>query len=258
MRGVPSAPRAIGSSTQQYMCGYQGSEGGGLVNKIIARLRSKRGTDEGMTLVEVMVAIAIMAVVAIAGSALTINGLNTATYQQNRQIAVTIASGVMETVNSLSTTIQSGSGVSGLLSGRSQSDSQTAFTTNSAYVGASKTYPAWDKSSVVVPPQIVPISNPASIKQGGTSFTTTTLIGTCYEPNSAAKAATLSTGWDCTLLNGYASAPDVTPTGFTPVLRVIVIVKWTAGSRCTAAGTCFYVATSLFDYHPDLTWVSHD
>ena len=210
-----------------------------------------------MTLVEVMVAVAVVAVVAISAGALTINGLNTATFQENRQVAVTIASGVMEGINARSSAINGSTGVSDLLTGRSPSDSTTSFNNNSTFTGVSKTYPAWDKSPVIVGPQVVPIANALPITQGGTQFTTTTLIGVCYEPTSAAAAALLLTGWDCVKLTGYSAAPTSTPANFAPVLRVIVIVQWTAGARCATAGSCSYVTTSLFDYHPDLEWINH-
>ncbi len=210
-----------------------------------------------MTLVEVMVAVAVVAVVAISAGALTINGLNTATFQENRQVAVTIASGVMEGINAHSAAINGSSGVSDLLTGRSQTDSQAAFSGNSSFTAVAKTYPTWDKSPVVTPPQTIPINNALPITQGGTNFTTQTLIGLCYEPTTAAAAALLTTGWDCVKLAGYAAAPATTPANFAPVLRVIVIVQWTSGLRCATAGSCSYVTTTLFDYHPDLEWISH-
>ena len=200
-----------------------------------------------MTLVEVMVAVAIIAVVALAAGSLTILGLNSATTQERRQIAVTIASGAMEAVNAQSPKALASTGVSGLLTGRTQLASDAAWGLNTGVLALAQTYETWDPtasgSSV---PTIGTI--PVPVTQAGTKFLVTTLVGTCYQPIS---------GGDCTRVSGYpTTAPSSVPAGLTNLVRVIVVVRWSAGASCTVS-SCSYSTTSLFDPHTDLKWVSH-
>jgi prepilin-type N-terminal cleavage/methylation domain-containing protein len=218
--------------------------------------------DSGFTLIEVLAAVIIVVIVALSAAGLSINGIQTATAQQREQVAVTIANGAMETVSGWSSALNSGTGVSNLYTGRFKGTTTTpttvlgAFTTNAAVSGVSQTYAAWDptatSSSVAALPVVQsPTGTGTSLlaAQNGTNYTLTTLMGTCYEPIA---------GGACGLAPGYPSTPPTTtPAGYTNLIRVIVIVSWTAtagGSRCTASG-CYYEATTLVDPHTELNWV---
>jgi prepilin-type N-terminal cleavage/methylation domain-containing protein len=203
--------------------------------------------DSGMTLVEVMVAISIIAVVALAAGSLTILGLNSSTTQERREIAVTIASGAMESVNAQSAKAIAASGVSGLFTGRSKAASDTAWALNKTILGAAQTYETWDStangSSVPTIPTVA-----QKVTLSGTDFSVTTLIGTCYQPVA---------GGDCTIISGSPTTPPaVIPATVTNLVRVIVIVRWSAGTACKVSG-CSYATSSLFDPHEDLKWVTH-
>ena len=223
-----------------------------------ARFNAGRPADEGLTLVEVMVAIAIIAVVAISAGSLTIIGVGTATNQERRQIAVTIASGTMETLNARSALINGSTGVSDLFTGRTFSKTDSAWQANSSVAGVSNTYETWDSTATSTSTQSVLItpytlSNPVNpLVQSGTKYTVTTLLGTCYQPTKVQANGR----WDCSTLSGYSTPPTLTPAGWTPLVRAIVIVRWTAGNNCGAGG-CLFVASSLIDFHTDQVWVSH-
>jgi prepilin-type N-terminal cleavage/methylation domain-containing protein len=209
-------------------------------------IRKKLQIDEsGFSLVEVLVAISVIAIVATSAGILTMSGIQTSTTQERKQIAVTIASGAMETANARSAATNTTTKVSDLLTNRLATDVAAAFTAQAGKVGVAQTYQAWDPTALGVIAPAIPIT--ATVIQSGTTFAVTTLIGTCYEK---------LTGGDCTILPGYLLAPVVTPTGYTQILRVIVVVSWTAGSGCSGGG-CFYATTSLIDSHTDLEWVSH-
>lgn len=204
--------------------------------------RRMDSSADGFSLMEVIIAIAIIGVVAISSVSLTISGIASASMQERRQIAVTIASGAMENVSAQT--------VATLYDGRWQSDVQAAFTANSttpgiaAVGGVSPTYARWDAGASSSSVAQVPVTSPA-VSLSGTIYTTTTLIGPCYQPTA---------GGDCTILSGHPNFSDVVP-GYLSLIRVVVVVRWTAGSSCTASG-CYYSTTTLIDPNKDLEWVT--
>ena len=148
-----------------------------------------RKHDSGFALMEVIIAIAIIGIVAISSITLTVNGIASASMQERRQIAVTIASGAMENISAQT--------VATLYDGRRQADVQAAFTANStvpgiaAVGGSSPTYARWDAGASASSIAQVPVTSPA-VRLSGTLYSTTTLIGPCYQPTSGGDCATLS------------------------------------------------------------------
>lgn len=199
--------------------------------------RSGELRDDGFSLVEVIVAIAIISVVALATASLTINGVALASSTERQQVAVTIANGAMETA--------SAQAVASISSGRTAAAVHTAFLSNSTVPGIAKvagvapTKEMSDPSATGSSVAALPITA-APITQSGTKYTTTTLIGSCTQPRA---------GGDCT-------AQTPVPAGNIPLIRVVVVVRWTAGKTC-AAGGCFYSATTLIDPGKDLEWVTN-
>lgn len=208
------------------------------------RLRIDERRDCGMSLVEVIVAIAIISVIALASASLTINGISFASSQERSQLAVTIANGAMEAA--------SAEPVSTIYSGRTKAAVQAAFADNAAVpgiaavAGVAPTYQVWDNSTPVPAVVAVPITG-GPITQSGTKYITTTLIGACYQ---------LRSGGNCTTLSGYGTPPATAPAGYVALIRVVAIVRWTAGKTCAAAG-CYYSTTTLVDPGNDLEWVTH-
>lgn len=201
--------------------------------------------DSGMSLVEVIVAIAIVSIIALSSASLAINGFSLASSQERRQVAVTIASGAMEAASAQS--------VSTIYSGRTKAAVQAAFTANSTVPGiatvsgVAPTYQVWDTSSPVPSVMNLPITA-APNKLNGTTYTTTTLLGACYQ---------LRTGGNCTTIAGQSSPPAVAPANYVALVRVVVVVRWTGDKTC-AAGGCYYSATTLLDPGTDLEWVTHE
>ena len=203
-------------------------------------------SDSGLTLIEVLAAVIIIVIVSLSAAGLSVNGINTAAAQEREQVAVTIANGAMENI--------SGKAVSNLISGRCQTDVTHAFTANSAVPGVANTYPAWDTSAVCNCPSTISVPIVQSVTgtapcllaaQNGTNYTVTRLIGTCYEPVA---------GGTCSVISGDSTDPGTT-TGYTSLLRIIVLVSWSAGSKCSVTA-CYYEATTLADPHTDPSWVS--
>lgn len=192
--------------------------------------------DAGLSLVEVIVAIAVILIVATSSASLFISGLKSSSAQEQRQIAVTVASDLLGDVSALSAAKDPTTGVSVLLAGRTRSAVTTLWDNSVGIEGLAQTYQAWDPSagSVVA----IPLSG--SVERSGTIFTTQTIIGTCYQRQR--------TGGQCTLIPGYGSAPATTPAGYSSLLRVIVTVRWGVSDS--------YQATTLVDPSSDVSWVT--
>ncbi|WP_349902545.1 type IV pilus modification PilV family protein [Parafrigoribacterium humi] len=200
--------------------------------------------DSGMSLIEVIVAIAIVSAIALSSASLAINGSSLASSQGRKQVAVTIASGAMEAASAQT--------VSTIYSGRAKTAVQAAFAANStvpgiaAVGGVVPTYAVWDTTVPVPSAMNLPITA-APITLDGTTYTTTTLLGACYQPR---------TGGDCTTIAGKSSPPATAPAGYVALVRVVVVVRWSPDKTCAASG-CFYSATTLLDPSTDLEWVTH-
>jgi Tfp pilus assembly protein PilV len=206
-------------------------------------LRAGRlGRDEGLSLLEVVVAVALVTIVMTASATLCLTGIAAASAQERRQVAVTIASGMMESVGAQSVATNPATGVSGLYTGRTSTAVSAVWTANASTVGIAQTYSAWDPTATLASVPVIPITNTTT--QAGTTFTIQTLMGPCYEPK---------TGGDCTVVTGATGS--VTPSGYTPLIRVVVVVSWTAGNSCAASG-CRYTTSSLFDPNSDLGWLT--
>lgn len=209
------------------------------------KLRLQREAHDGsagMTLIEVIVAISIMGIIATGAVSLSITSEKSAATQQRQELAVTIANQAMEFVASQPAGTNPTIGMSYLFGGRAADAVSDSWAANAGTDGLDLTYPVSDTTATAASVAVIPLS--ATVTQSGTEYTTHTLIGTCFQP--------ISGSGDCTTLTGVATPPSVAP-GATPLLRVMVVVRWNAGSGCSASG-CSYQATSLIDAHDDLLW----
>ena len=215
------------------------------MKKLIARLRGLKSDEGGLTLMEVIVAIAIMVTIALAAASVSLNGTKTESTEERQQVAVTIANSYMEQVSGWKVDLNTTTGVSNLYYGRTQAAVQAAFTANATRPGVSQTNAVWDSHAPADAPSgpSLPITVSPPL-QNGTLYSITTLIGSCYQSMAIQTSASQN---NCV----------ATQTANTDALiRVIVIIKWTAGDKCAASG-CYYQASTLLDPNADLEWVTH-
>ena len=203
------------------------------------RMRLAIVGDGGMSLVEVVIAISILAVLSTASLGVYLSGMNSAASLQRQQVAVTVANEVMENVYAWP--------VSGLYTGRGRVAVQNLWAAGTGIGGVNETYQAWDASAPVGSLGDVPVSNPTLIQRSGTTYKTQTFIGPCFQPVS---------GGDCLRARPLAATAPATPSGFTKLIRVIVVVRWDAGGSCGAGG-CKYEAATIIDPNVDLLWNSN-
>ncbi len=199
------------------------------------RLRSAWRTDVGMGMVEVMVAIAILAIVSTSALYFSLRANSASSYQQHNQVAVTLASEAMELVAGSPSGVNPATGVSALYTGRGKTAVQTAWTTNAAVRGVSATSAVWDPTAANAGTGSIPLV--ASDTLSGTQYTTTTLIGKCFRPRTA----------DANCLKTKPAAGVSVEQ-----IRVIVVVRWLADDECP--GGCTYQTSSMIDVNSDLEW----
>ncbi|MBK4348419.1 prepilin-type N-terminal cleavage/methylation domain-containing protein [Lacisediminihabitans sp. G11-30] len=197
-----------------------------------------------MTLIEVIVAISIMGIVATAATGLAIASTTGSVTQQHQAVAVTVANDAMEQVSGLPAGL--------IYSGRSASDVTASFVANSSIPAVANTYQEYDHSLPLPSAQKVPINDTQT--QDGTVYKITTVIGTCFQKLGTMPGQTA--GGDCTKLPSSQTLPTSFP-GYTPLTRVVVLVRWTGGQGCSTASPCSYAVTTLLDAHADLEWTTN-
>jgi type II secretory pathway pseudopilin PulG len=210
-----------------------------------------------MTLMEVIVAIAIMTTIALAAASVSLNGSKTQNAVERQQVAVTIANGAMEKVSGWTVDLDSTTGVSMLYYGRAKLDVQAAFNANLTRPGVAQTNPVWDVNAPgdVAPagPSLPITTTPTTLPpENGTQYTVTTLIGSCYQSTLIQTAQTTGSPPVPVLNNCVAASGPNTDM----LIRVIVIVSWMAGAQCQTNG-CYYDTSTLLDPNADLEWVTH-
>lgn len=189
--------------------------------------RSRRRDDDGLSLVEVIVALFIVAVVMTTSALFFINGLKNSSLQVQRQTAVTLANQALEAVQAVKP--------SSLLKGRTAND-----------VAALGTLPAGDLATGNVDTAVAPAAvaqdgpaddvvaaNPAPTTVAGMQYQIKTFIDLCY-------------------VNTAADGKDTCTTAATPrsVFRATVNVAWTP-KNVSCPGGCRYSASVLIDRQGD-------
>lgn len=202
--------------------------------KIIrGQLGLRLAPESGFSLIEVVVAIVILGLLATMSLSLYLSSTHATTSQQRRDIGITIANESMESVVAWQ--------VPGLLTGRRDTAVQTHWNAAVGVKGLAKTYPKWDSSATSSSVPAIPLTRP--VPRLGTDYEASTFIGSCLQPIS---------GGDCIRLSPTGNEP-ATPAGYARLIRIIVVVAWTAGDTCTPAG-CSYTTSTLIDPNSDLQW----
>ena len=207
--------------------------------------REDGATDDGFTLVEVTVALALLGVIATATLGFFISGTRTSTDLQRRQVAVALANAAVEDARGLPVTVQT-STTGGttttwplLVRGRTQSSVSSQWSASGS--PASTTFPAWDPSSPVGALLVAPTKTD---RVGTASYTTTTYIGTCYRLRA-------TTSQPCDRAGGErANQP---PAGYEELVRISATTAWGTAQECSGSA-CSYTASVLVDTSVDPEW----
>lgn len=221
---------------------------------ISARARAARliDDDSGFTLIEVVVAVVILAIISASALAFAMQGLKGSHAQERVEIATTVAVRAMEAVRAYNIIEDPSSNKSSIYNGRTQAEVQSAWTTYTAAAPAlASTYAEWDTSLAAGETAAVPISQ--TVTFGDTDYTVVTLIGRCFIPSTGDRSCKLSSAHPSA--SGGWSTAWTAPSGATEMMRGTVIVRWTAGEGC--ASGCTYTVSNLIEPQSiDLAWRS--
>ena len=210
------------------------------VKEQISRFRG----DDGFSLAEVLVSVAILGTLATASLYLTIGGLDSSESQRRSNVAVTLAGNAMESVVARSSAINASSGVSAVYNGRAHADTVAAWAVNTSIVGMNRMYPGWQPGAPSGATPVIPFAETVTVN--GSDYSVQTMIGRCYQPLA---------GGQCTTLVGLTTAPATPPTGYVELTRVTTVVWWFAGANCAVG--CSYSASTLVDTSADLQWITN-
>ena len=199
--------------------------------------------DGGFTLVEVIWALFLLGLIAMASLGLFVNGMKSVAHVQRQQAAVSLANSSMDLARSVSGGSVDATGTSGLVKGRSDTDVKATWNAAKA-ANASDTSDmtiVWDPElGLVTADQWVPVTTTAVVDNQ--TYTINTLVGTCYRLAAASTASQ----------NCVATNPDPTGTTYVQMFRVRVIVNWDESADGTRHFT--YRVSSLVDPSTDATW----
>ncbi|GID31008.1 putative Ig domain-containing protein [Paractinoplanes brasiliensis] len=197
--------------------------------------------DQGFTLVEVLVALAVLSITLLAATPFFVGSLQSVNKQRTRQAAIQLANTTMEQVRGLKG--------SSLLSGHGQQAGEQQFAAAPAVV---KPYLATmqverDADSTVAPTDgaDAPISTAAQVTVvEGTPYTRMVYVGACEVyliPTSSGA---------CVYPLGKPKAP-ADQTKILKFFRAVVLVSWPDTSCPQTPGICQYVASTLVSRAPE-------
>jgi prepilin-type N-terminal cleavage/methylation domain-containing protein len=186
--------------------------------------------DEGLTLIEVLVAIAVVGIVMTALTSFFVTSLAALHQQSTKQAAVQVADGATELVRAVK--------ASSVLTGRDKSSSDTQWaspvTGVSGYLADMQE--TWDSTATTGAGATATLPTTAtSTTVNGITFGQSFYVGQCWQPGS---------GGDCVATSA---------TGSVAFLRVVVAVTWTCRT-----GACSYVTSTLVNTLTDPLFNSND
>lgn len=204
--------------------------------------RNARRNESGLTLIEVIVAIALIGIVSAAAISFFIKGVATVSDQQRRQAAVTLANSAIDKARSVTASPVDGAGTSGLVKGRAPAAVATSWASAVAFDPAdvSDMNQSSDPgSAVATSDQWVPITTQSVVDKQ--TYTINTLIGTCFRPKAATSADA-----NCTKTSAEQGGIETIK-----MYRVRVVVTWAENKSATPRS---YRLATLIDPSVDAVW----
>lgn len=236
----------------------------------LGKRASKRWRNEqGFTLIEVIVSIALVLVAGLAAAQFTITAIHTSHAQQQRAAAVSIANGSLEQAEALLGSNKPQDYAKILMKGVTESNSEDAWNTVAGLgaVSADDMVLLYQPASATDTPdsgiKVKRTAQPEESRSG--TFTVYTVLGKCYrkQGTAACKSASalgLPRGGlqsDSADVSSQVWSNTVMPTApfnngtvkYIPMLRVMVAVTWPDVGGSTK--TCVYATSRLIDPNED-------
>jgi type II secretory pathway pseudopilin PulG len=205
--------------------------------------RPARG-DGGLSVIEVMVAIAVIGTVMTAMAPFLARSMVVVAQQRSEQVAVEIANDALERARALKP--------SSLLAGRGEQRTRTQWDTAAAPVAAylSTMNQEWDPADPTAGAQAPLPTAPQSVTVSRTTYEQHWYVGRCWQPKAGLTGSTA--------VVGACTAPASPAPTDIPYFRVVVAVTWSAGEAYSGGscvrGRCIYVATTLVSTGADPTF----
>jgi prepilin-type N-terminal cleavage/methylation domain-containing protein len=199
-----------------------------------ARMQSDR--SEGFSLIEVIVALALILFVMTSSVVFFVSSLHTSSAQQVREAAISLADQATENARAYTVLPLTAGAAPAILAGRDKgrADSQWTSMPAGAQADEAVSTEVWDSTATGSSTPNVPFF---------TSGPSTTVNKTLYTVNVA-----IGECWISTTTAALCNVPTTLPPGATPLYRIIVDVHWTAkiGEGCPSSG-CDYIVSTLRD-----------
>jgi prepilin-type N-terminal cleavage/methylation domain-containing protein len=186
--------------------------------------RSALREESGFSLMEVMVALGLMAIVMSAAGMLFIRSLSSGKQQEQRQVASGLADQGLEIVRAHDPQT--------ILNGRTQSQIDAQWASPGPINLTQSNKPTAVGSGAAVIP-----TTPTTYVVAGTTYSVNTIIGTCYVPATGSSSSP-----------GASACVKTSTTGAALLYRVSVSVTWAAGhgAGCQVGlGVCSVVSDTL-------------
>jgi prepilin-type N-terminal cleavage/methylation domain-containing protein len=205
--------------------------------------------EEGFSLVEVLVALAVLSITLLASTPFFVNSLRSVNKQRTLQAAIQLADTAMEQVRGLKG--------SSLLTGHGQKAGDDQFAAAPAivqpYLATMQVGRDEDSAVATTDGADAPISTAAQVTTiEGTPYTRMIYIGMC-------EVYLTSTGGDCVYPLGSAAPTDKTK--ILKFFRAVVLISWPDTSCDVSAGnpanTCLYVTSTLVSRAPEPNFDLH-
>lgn len=213
------------------------------------RLNRASTSDEGFTLIEVIVALSLLLFIMSSSVVFFVRSLQTSALQGQRSTATALGTQQLELARNVIPT--------DLLCGRTQTNVNTQWTaglasTSPALVaelGPTATFQDWSGNHFACGVTSWPAGTEAlptglqTVTIGKTAFSYRIFVGDCWVVGSTCSAGS------------GAAYTGANATKY--VYRIIVAVQWTAtsGLSCSTGRTCYFVDETLRDWHADPTYV---
>lgn len=222
--------------------------------RALQRLSARSQGDDGLSLLEVIVALMIIAVVMASAAGFFLNSLKTTGGASQRQSAVTLVNQELESIRAVPAAV--------LVTGRTNSGSGSnsivpLFTWTGAaalttYDDLSNSQPGaynYDKTAnASTVPSVPPITTQTLNNK---TYTLHNFIDPCWLAVGTAQTA------DTSKLSCGATYSSVTGTTTSMMFRVTVAATWTGGPATNCTQGCSYSASSLVDPNSDPTFKSN-
>lgn len=189
----------------------------------MSQAREASRSDDGLSLIETIIALFIVAVVMTSSGVFFINGMKHSNLQSQRQTAITLANQALEAVQAVDP--------KKLVNGRTQADVTNLLATAGSLTAQDITSTGnYDASPTA--PAVVPTQTTKTVS--GVPYLLRTFIDLCYVSTDAAQVCT-------------QNAPS---SSSIPVYRATVVASWTPRAATCPSG-CSYAVSALIDKQSD-------